>query len=134
MKVKFLDENISTYLSESQEAISFYYTVEERSTGIKISFIEQDRPKGLPDAFIIGEKFIGKDDVVLILGDNFFYGQSLGKKLKECLNLDKGAKIFIHPVANPSLYGVAKINNKKISKIVEKPKKEKAKDKTIEKE
>jgi len=91
--------------------------------GIKITYAEQNYPKGLPEAFIIGEKFIKKDSIALILGDNFFYGQSLGKKLKECLNLNKGAKIFIHPVANPSIYGVAKIKNKKISKIIEKPKK-----------
>ena len=91
--------------------------------GIKITFAEQKYPRGLPEAFIIGEKFIKKDNVALILGDNFFYSQSLGKKLKECIKLNKGAKVFIHHVADPSLYGVAKINNKKISKIVEKPKK-----------
>ena len=91
--------------------------------GIKITFAEQKYPRGLPEAFIIGEKFIKKDNVALILGDNFFYSQSLGKKLKECVKLNKGAKVFIHQVANPSLYGVAKIKNKKISKIVEKPKK-----------
>ena len=91
--------------------------------GIKITFAEQKYPRGLPEAFIIGEKFIKKDNVALILGDNFFYSQSLGKKLKECVKLNKGAKVFIHQVANPSLYGVAKIINKKISKIVEKPKK-----------
>ena len=50
--------------------------------GIKISYLEQKYPKGLPDAFIIGKNFIGKNNVVLILGDNFFYGQSLTKKLK----------------------------------------------------
>jgi glucose-1-phosphate thymidylyltransferase len=91
--------------------------------GIKITFAEQKYPRGLPEAFIIGEKFIKKDNVALILGDNFFYSESLRKKLKECVKLNKGAKIFIHHVADPSLYGVAKINNKKISKIVEKPKK-----------
>ena len=78
----------------------------------------------MPDAFILGEKFIGKDNVALILGDNFFYGQSLTKKLKECTKLKKGAKVFIHPVKNPSLYGVVKLNKKnKIINMVEKPKK-----------
>ena len=92
--------------------------------GIKITYAEQKYPKGLPDAFLIGEKFIGKNNVVLILGDNFFYGQSLTKKLKECIKLKKGSTIFLHPVKNPSSYGVAKINNKKkITKIAEKPKK-----------
>ena len=54
--------------------------------GIKISYIEQNSPKGLPDAFILGKKFIKDDNVALILGDNFFYGQSLTKKLKDCMS------------------------------------------------
>ena len=92
--------------------------------GIKISYAEQTYPKGLPDAFQIGKNFIGKDGVVLILGDNFFYGQSLTKILKKCLKLNQGATIILHPVKNPSLYGVAIINNKnKVVKIIEKPKK-----------
>jgi len=92
--------------------------------GINITYAEQDKPKGLPDAFIVGEKFIGKENVALILGDNFFYGQSLTKKLKTCVKLKKGATVILHPVKNPSLYGVASINKKnKIQKITEKPKK-----------
>ena len=91
--------------------------------GIKIKYAEQLHPKGLPEAFIIGEKFIKKDNVALVLGDNFFYGQSLGKKLRQCLTLNKGAKVFLHPVANPSLYGVAKVKGTKIVNIQEKPKK-----------
>jgi glucose-1-phosphate thymidylyltransferase len=92
--------------------------------GIKISYAEQSKPKGLPDAFLIGEKFIGKDNIALILGDNFFYGQSLTKSLKSCIKLRTGAEVFLHPVKNPNLYGVAKINKKKkILKIIEKPKK-----------
>jgi len=92
--------------------------------GIKITYAEQETPKGLPDAFIVGEKFIGNDPVALILGDNFFFGQSLTKKLIQCSKLTKGAKVFLHPVKNPSLYGVATINKKKkIINIVEKPKK-----------
>ena len=92
--------------------------------GIKISYAEQTYPKGLPDAFQIGKNFIGKDGVVLILGDNFFYGQNLTKILKKCLKLNQGATVILHPVKNPSLYGVASINNKnKVVKIIEKPKK-----------
>jgi len=92
--------------------------------GIKISYAEQKYPRGLPDAFQIGKNFIGKDGVVLILGDNFFYGQSLTKILKGCLKLNSGATVILHPVKNPSLYGVAKINKKsKVLKIIEKPKK-----------
>ena len=73
--------------------------------------------------FILGEKFIGTNNVALILGDNFFYGQSLTKKLKNCLRLKKGATVFLHPVKNPNLYGVASIVKNKITKIEEKPKK-----------
>ena len=92
--------------------------------GIKISYAEQKYPKGLPDAFQVGKKFIGKNNVALILGDNFFYGQSLTKKLKDCVKLNKGATVILHPVKNPSSYGVASVNNKnKIIKIAEKPKK-----------
>ena len=95
--------------------------------GIKITYAEQKNPKGLPDAFVVGEKFIGKDPVALILGDNFFFGQSLTKRLKQCSKISKGAKVFLHPVKNPSLYGVATIDNKnKIISIVEKPKKTKS--------
>mgnify|MGYP006097306395 CR=1 FL=1 len=95
--------------------------------GIKITYAEQENPKGLPDAFVVGEKFIGKDPVALILGDNFFFGQSLTKRLKQCSKISKGAKVFLHPVKNPSLYGVATIDNKnKIISIVEKPKKTKS--------
>jgi len=92
--------------------------------GIKISYAEQKYPKGLPDAFIIGKNFIGDSNIALILGDNFFYGQSLTKKLKECTKLKKGATVILHPVSNPSSYGVASVNKKnKITKIIEKPKK-----------
>ena len=92
--------------------------------GIKISYLEQDKPRGLPDAFVIGEKFIGKDNVAMILGDNFFYGQNLTSKLITNTKLKKGAKVVLHKVTNPDLFGVAKINKKnKIISIKEKPKK-----------
>ena len=92
--------------------------------GVNISYIEQAKPRGLPDAFILGEKFIGKDKVALILGDNFFYGQSLTSKLKNCIKLSSGCKILLHPVNKPEQYGVAEINDKnKILSIKEKPKK-----------
>ena len=92
--------------------------------GIKITYKEQDKPRGLPDAFILGEKFIGKENVAMILGDNFFYGQNLTSKLRSNIKLKKGAKIVLHKVQKPESFGVAKINNKnKIIKIKEKPKK-----------
>jgi len=92
--------------------------------GIKITYIEQSSPRGLPDAFILGKNFIGKDNVALILGDNFFYGQNLSNMLVKCSNLSKGANVILHKVTKPERYGVAKINNlKKIITIKEKPKK-----------
>ncbi len=94
-----------------------------KNLGIKITYKEQNSPRGLPDAFILGEKFIGKNNVSLILGDNFFYGQFLSKKLLECTKLKTGAKVLLHRVSKPEKYGVAKIKNKKIAFIKEKPKK-----------
>ena len=64
-----------------------------KKLGMKITYIEQDKPRGLPDAFLLGEKFIGNNGVSLILGDNFFYGQYLSEKLKQCIKLKNGAKV-----------------------------------------
>ena len=95
-----------------------------KNLGINITYKEQLYPKGLPDAFLLGEKFINKSNVALILGDNFFYGQSLSNTLKNCINIKKGAKVILHKVSKPELFGVAKIKNKnKIVSIKEKPKK-----------
>ncbi len=95
-----------------------------KNLGVKITYLEQDKPRGLPDAFVIGEKFIGKENVAMILGDNFFYGQNLTKQLEKNTKLKKGAKVVLHKVQKPELFGVAKINNKnKILSIKEKPKK-----------
>tara|TARA_B100000963_G_C22579119_1_gene649975 strand:- start:279 stop:1145 length:867 start_codon:yes stop_codon:yes gene_type:complete len=95
-----------------------------KNLGMKISYKEQATPKGLPDAFIIGEKFINNNNVALILGDNFFYGQNLTSKLIKCTKLKKGAKVILHKVLKPELFGVAKTNtNGKIKFIKEKPKK-----------
>ena len=95
-----------------------------KNLGIKITYIEQNKPKGLPDAFLLGEKFIGKENVAMILGDNFFYGQSLTNKLREHTKLKNGAKVILHKVQKPEAYGVAKINHKnKITLIKEKPRK-----------
>ena len=93
--------------------------------GLNLSFKEQNKPVGLPDAFLIGEKFINNSNVAMILGDNFFYGQNLSGLLSNCVKLKQGAKIVLHNVKNPEMFGVAKINpkNKKILKISEKPKK-----------
>ena len=100
---------------------------EKNNLGISIQYKEQLKPGGLPEAFTIGESFIGNDKVALILGDNFFYGQSLTNILKKNISLKSGAKIFIHPVKRPDLYGVASLDKKKrVLKLVEKPKKTKS--------
>lgn len=91
--------------------------------GIKINYKIQNKPRGLPDAFNLGKSFIADDSVALILGDNFFYGQSLTKKLEKTSLHKSGATIFLKEVAKPENYGVAKIKNNKIKQIVEKPKK-----------
>ena len=90
--------------------------------GIKIQYKEQSQPNGLPEAFVIGEKFINNQNVALILGDNFFYAQSLTKTLQNSVKLKTGAKVFLHPVKNPKLYGIATLNKKnKVTKLIEKP-------------
>lgn len=91
--------------------------------GLKITYKIQKEPKGIADAFILGRSFIKKDSVALILGDNFFYGQSFTDKLLNAKNKNTGATIFIKEVKNPENFGVAVINKSKITKIIEKPKK-----------
>ena len=92
--------------------------------GMKVTYLEQDKPRGLPDAFVIGEKFIGRDNVAMILGDNFFYGQNLTSKLKENTKIKKGARVVLHKVQHPEAFGVAKVDKKnRILSIKEKPKK-----------
>ena len=94
-----------------------------KNLGINITYMEQDKPRGLPDAFILGERFINKKNVAMILGDNFFYGQFLSTMLNKCIKINKGAKVILHRVLDPQKFGVAKIKNKKIVAIKEKPKK-----------
>ena len=95
-----------------------------RNLGIKISYKEQKKPNGLPEAFIIGENFIKNQSVALILGDNFFYGQGFSNRIKEKIYENKGATIFTYIVNNPSDYGIVELDkNKKIKNILEKPKK-----------
>jgi len=89
--------------------------------GIKLSYINQQKPKGLAEAFIIGEKFINKKKVAMILGDNFFFGKGFTNKLSEIRNSDKST-IFLYPVKNPENYGVVYLRKNKINKIEEKPK------------
>ena len=95
-----------------------------KKLGIQITYIEQDKPRGLPDAFILGQNFIKKEKVAMILGDNFFYGQNLTSKLIRNTKLKSGAKVVLHKVQKPELFGIAKIDkNNQIREIKEKPKK-----------
>ena len=93
-----------------------------KDLGINIEFKEQDKPNGLPEAFILGEKFIGKDSVLMILGDNFFYGSMLSPVIKNSLSVKNGANIYLYPSKNTSAYGVVELKkNGEINKIIEKP-------------
>ena len=95
--------------------------------GIKIFYKEQKKPNGLPEAFIIGEKFIKNQSVALILGDNFFYGQGFTNRIKEKIRENRGATIFTYFVNNPKDYGIIEMDkNNKIKNILEKPKKTKS--------
>jgi len=92
--------------------------------GLKLSYAEQTKPSGIPEAFKIGSKFIAKDNVALILGDNFFFGQGLTDILCQAKkNFIKGANIFIKKVKHPERYGIVKVFKNKIIKIIEKPNK-----------
>ena len=94
--------------------------------GIKIQYLIQQKPNGLPEAFILGEKFINKQSVALILGDNFFYGQGFTKRLKQQTKAKLGSTIFAYQVNNPQDYGVIEIKKNKILNIREKPIKSKS--------
>ncbi|MGK0466737.1 glucose-1-phosphate thymidylyltransferase RfbA [Clostridium sp.] len=95
--------------------------------GIKFTYKVQDTPRGLADAFILGEEFIGEDSVCLILGDNVFYGQDLTRVLNDAKKLDKGALIFGYPVKDARSFGVVEFDkNKKVISIEEKPQKPKS--------
>jgi glucose-1-phosphate thymidylyltransferase len=90
--------------------------------GIKFTYKVQDTPRGLADAFILGEEFIGEDSVCLILGDNVFYGQDLTRVLNDAKKLEKGALIFGYPVKDARSFGVVEFDkNKKVISIEEKP-------------
>ena len=96
--------------------------------GVNFTYKIQDKPKGIAEAFILGEEFIGSDNVCLILGDNVFYGQNLTALLNQAKNLKKGATIFGYPVKNPSSFGVVEFDkNNKVISIEEKPKNPKSK-------
>ena len=90
--------------------------------GVKFSYKVQDTPRGLADAFILGEEFIGDDSVCLILGDNVFYGQDMTRVLRSAMAVKEGATVFGYPVKDPSAFGVVEFDeNRKVVSIEEKP-------------
>ena len=90
--------------------------------GIKLTYAVQDAPNGLAEAFIIGERFVGKDNVALILGDNIFHARNFSSVLKEAANLDSGAVVFGYPVKNPKQFGIVEFDKDgKVLSIEEKP-------------
>ena len=97
------------------------------SIGKRFEYRVQDRPRGLADAFIIGEEFIGDDSVCLVLGDNVFFGQSLSDMLREVRTELSGATIFGYPVRDPRSFGVVEFDkNRNVVSIEEKPEKPKS--------
>ncbi|UOQ92968.1 glucose-1-phosphate thymidylyltransferase RfbA [Halobacillus shinanisalinarum] len=92
------------------------------SLGITLHYKEQEEPNGIPEAFIVGEEFIGKDDVTLILGDNIFYGQGLTNILRKAVRNHTGATIFGYRVKDPSRFGVVEFDDRqKVVSLEEKP-------------
>ena len=95
--------------------------------GVSCSYITQDKPRGLADAFILGEEFIGKDNVCLVLGDNVFYGQDLTKILNEAKSREEGATVFGYPVKDARAFGVVEFDkDRNVISIEEKPKEPKS--------
>ena len=77
-----------------------------RAWGIRLRYAVQPKPEGIAQAFLVGREFIGKDPVALVLGDNIFYGEALGKLLPQAAARERGATVFAYPVNDPGRYGV----------------------------
>lgn len=113
----------------SPEAIGGYEELlgDGSSLGVRFEYKIQDQPRGLADAFILGEEFIGDDNVCLVLGDNIFYGQDLSGILKRAVAHKIGATVFGYPVKDPTAFGVVEFDeNKNVISIEEKPAKPKS--------
>jgi len=87
--------------------------------GLKLSYQEQQKPEGIAQAFLLGEKFIGSDSVSLILGDNVFYGHDVSKMVEDAAQLKKGAMIFAYQVQDPERYGVVEFGNDGLARSIE---------------
>ena len=95
--------------------------------GLKLQYTIQEEPRGLADAFIIGEEFIGSDKVALVLGDNIFYGYGFSERLKRAVDREEGSTIFGYHVSNPTEFGVVEFDdNNNVLSIEEKPQKPKS--------
>ena len=112
--------DIAIIVKSSEKEKFFLLLGDGKRFGINITYLIQDNPNGLAEAFIIGEEFIGKSNVTLILGDNIFYGEALKQSLSS--KFSEGANILCYKVNDPERYGVAKISGSKVVEIVEKPK------------
>ena len=111
-------------INERQEVNFKKALGDEKDLGIKIKYIVQSKPRGLPDAFILSQRFIHNESVAMILGDNFFYGNMLSPIIKNSFKKTLGCNIYLYPSNNTSAYGVVEFDRKnRIKRIVEKPKK-----------
>jgi len=116
-------------ISTNRDIVNFKELFKDGSElGLKVDYAIQEQPNGLAEAFIIGEDFIGEDNVAMILGDNIFYGQSFSNHLKEAASLEKGAMIFGYYVQDPRAFGVVEFDKKnKVVSLEEKPEMPKSK-------
>lgn len=110
-------------ISTPRDIVNFKELFKDGSElGLQIEYAVQEQPNGLAEAFIIGEEFIGDDNVAMILGDNIFYGQSFSNHLKDAASLEKGAMVFGYYVQDPRAFGVVEFDeNNKVISLEEKP-------------
>ena len=112
------------------EALPSFRTILKDGTqwGVSFSYQEQEKPRGLADAFILGKDFIGNDPVALILGDNIFYGRGLPGQLRKAAQLTEGALIFAYSVRDPKRFGIVELDEHGLAKsLEEKPQKPRSK-------
>ncbi|BCZ47083.1 glucose-1-phosphate thymidylyltransferase [Clostridium gelidum] len=116
-------------ISTPRDIINFKELFKDgQDLGLYIEYAVQENPNGLAEAFIIGEEFIGEDNVAMVLGDNIFYGQSFSEHLRQAASLENGAYIFGYYVQNPKDFGVVEFDDKgNVISLEEKPKKPKSK-------
>lgn len=116
-------------ISTPRDIVNFKELFKDGSEyGLNIEYAIQEQPNGLAEAFIIGEEFIGDDNVAMILGDNIFYGQSFSDHLKEAAQLENGAMVFGYYVQDPKAFGVVGFDESgKVTSLEEKPEKPKSK-------